>query len=95
MKIDVTHTAKLANLPMSEKEIKKFEKQLSAVLGNIDKLSEASTDNIEETNQVTGLANITKSDEVTKSLTQKEALTNAPKTHNGSFVVPAILDEVI
>ena len=94
MKIDVAHIAKLANLPVSTNEEKKFEKQLSAILTYIEKLSEVPLENVEETSQVTGLLNISKSDQTKASLTQKEALANAKKVHKGTFIVPALLDEV-
>lgn len=95
MKIDVAHIAKLANLPLSDNEKKKFEKQLSAVLGHFKKLSEVATDEIKETSNVAGLTNISRTDESKASLNQKEALSNAPKTYNGNFVVPVILEEAM
>jgi aspartyl-tRNA(Asn)/glutamyl-tRNA(Gln) amidotransferase subunit C len=93
MKIDVAHIAKLANLPLTVDEKNKFEKQLSAILGHFEKLSEVPTDKIEETSQVTGLTNVTRIDEVTPSLSQDEALVNTKNVHNGMFVVPVILEE--
>lgn len=95
MKIDIAHFGKLANLPLKSEEQKKFEKQLSAILGHFEKLSKLSTDKVEETSLVTGLTNVTRNDEVEKSFSQKEALSNAKNTENGSFVVPVILEEAI
>ncbi len=95
MKIDIAHFGKLANLSLKSNEQKSFEKQLSSILEHIEKLTEIATTNIEETSQVTGLTNITRLDEVEKSLSQKEALSNAKKTEKGSFVVPVILEEAI
>jgi aspartyl-tRNA(Asn)/glutamyl-tRNA(Gln) amidotransferase subunit C len=95
MKIDIAHIAKLANLPIGASEEKKFEKQLSAILTHIEKLSEVPTDKVEETSQVTGLVNISRSDEVVASLSQNEALANTKEKHKGTFVVPVIIDEAI
>jgi len=92
MKIDVTHVAKLANQPLKKEEIKKFESQLSSILGYINKLNEIGTKNVEPTSQVTGLENVTRGDETKPSLSQ-EALSNSKSTHNGLFKVKAILDE--
>ena len=92
MKIDVVHISKLANLTLDNTQIKKFEKQLSAILGHIEKLSEVSTDKVEETSQVTGLANVLRSDEVSISMSQEDALSNNKKIHNGAFIVPATID---
>ena len=62
MKINVKHVAKLANLPLSNEEEKKFEKQLNEVLSYVEKLNEKDVENIEETNQTTGLENVTRED---------------------------------
>lgn len=92
MKIDVSHVAKLANLPLTPEEKKKFEKQLSETLDYVNKLGEIETKNVEPTSQVTGLENVMREDIATPSLPQKEVLKNAKKTHNGFFKVPPILD---
>lgn len=93
MKIDVSHVAKLANLPLSPLEKNKFEKQLSEILNYVEKLKEVDTKNVETTSQVTGLENITREDNTTPSLTQSEALVNAKNQHNGFIKVKAILTE--
>lgn len=93
MKIDVSHVAKLANLPLSPFEKNKFEKQLSEILNYVEKLKEVDTKNVETTSQVTGLENITREDNTTPSLTQSEALVNAKNQHNGFIKVKAILTE--
>lgn len=92
MKINVSHVAKLANLPLSDEEKKKFEKQLEETLAYVDQLKEVSTEKTPATSQVTGLENVLREDEIKPSLTQEQTLKNAKKTHNGFFVVPAILD---
>lgn len=92
MKIDVTHVAKLANLPLTGEEKKKFDKQLSETLDYVAQLEEIDTKGIEPTSQVTGLENITREDKSSKSLSQEEALQNTKQKHNGLFKVPAILE---
>ena len=92
MKIDVLHIAKLANLPLSPEDTKKYKRQLLAILGYIEKLKNVKTDGVTETSQVTGLENVTKSDKSAVLLYLKnEALANYPKVKNGSFKVKAIL----
>ncbi len=93
MKIDVLHIAKLANLPLKEDEIKKYEEQLLEILEYIEVLKKVNTDNVSETSQVTGLENITKEDLTTPSLSQDEALSNTKNTHNGFLKVKAILEQ--
>lgn len=93
MKINVPHVAKLANLPLKSEEKEKFEKQLSETLSYVEKLNSINTNGIEPTSQVTGLENVTREDETSPSLSQKEALSNAKSKHNGLFKVPAILED--
>ena len=91
MKIDVTHVAKLANIPLNPQEKEKFEKQLGQIITYIEKLNEVDTKNVEPTSQVTGLENVTQEDEDRPSLSQEEALSNTKSQHNGLFKVRAIL----
>lgn len=93
MKIDVKHIAKLANLPLKDSEIPKFEKQLSEVLMYVEKLKEVDTKNVEQTSQVTGLENVLREDKPRPSLTQEEALSNAKAQHNGFFQVKGVFEE--
>lgn len=92
MKINVPHVAKLANLPLTNAEEEKFEKQLSEVLEYINKLDEIETKNVIPTSQVTGLENVTRLDIPEQSLTQEQALSNTKSQHNGLFKVKAILE---
>lgn len=92
MKINVKHVAKLANLPISADEEKKFEKQLSEILSYVEKLKEVDTKNVEITSQVTGLENITREDEASSSIAQDDALSNTKSKHNGFFKVGKVLD---
>ena len=92
MKINVPHVARLANLVLTEKEIRTFEKQLQNVLDYIDKLNEVKTERIEETSQVTNLENVFREDkaELNNCLSQKEALSNTKSKKNGFFKVKGI-----
>lgn len=92
MKLDVKHVAKLANLPLTNEEEKKLEKQLTETLEYIEMLQEVDTTKVQPTSHVTGLENITREDKSEPSLTQKQALSNAKKLHEGFFEVDAILD---
>lgn len=93
MKIDVSHIAKLANLPLSPNEKTKFESQLTETLDYVKQLEEIDTKNAEPTSQVTGLENVTREDVVIPSMPQEDALKNAKSTYNGFFKVPAIMEE--
>lgn len=93
MKIDVSHIAKLANLPLSSTEKAKFKNQLEETLEYIEGLNEVETKNTEPTSQVTGLENIMREDAAGPSLSQNDALSNAKSKHNGFFKVNAIFED--
>ncbi len=90
---EVRHVADLAKLRLSEDDIAKFQKQLTDIVEFVGRLQEVDTNNIEPTSQVTGLENVLREDEVKPSLSQEKVLKNAPRTHNGYFVVDAIFEE--
>jgi len=91
---EVAHVALLANLPLSKEELEKFKDQLSPVISYIDELSEVDTDDVPPTSQTTGLENVMREDEidVTRILSQEQALSGTEKTHNGYFVVDMVLE---
>ncbi len=91
---DVRQIAKLANIPISDTQAEELTKQVGVTVSYVSKLQELPTDSVVETSQVTGLENVVREDIVDKSrmLTQKEALANASHTHNGFFVVDAVLE---
>ncbi len=93
MKINLKHTAKLANLEIKKHEEKKFEKQLEEILGYFEKLKKINIKGVEVTSQVKGLENLTRKDVSLPSLSQEDALSNTKSKHNGLFKVKAIFNE--
>jgi len=88
----ILHLAKLANLTLSEAEIKLYQKQLTDILNHINQLKQINTKSIKPTYQVIDhLENITHPDKIKKSFSQKQALSQAKNTKNGYFTVPKIL----
>lgn len=92
-KIDVDKVAKLANLSLSQKEKQAFQEQLEEILSYFSQLDKLNTQNIQPIDHITGLENIEREDVTAPSLSQEDAIQNAPKTHNGFFVVDAIFEE--
>ncbi len=89
---ETRHIAKLANLPLTDKEIEKFRSQLSEILNYIGQLSEVETKNVEPTSQVTGMENVFRQDKAKSSLSQDEALSGAKNNHKGFFKVKAVFE---
>ena len=90
---ELKHLVKLANLNLAEEQLGKLAPSFSAFLDYVSKIKSLDTQNFEETSQVTGLENVERDDITTPSLTQEQALKNAPKTEKGFFVVESILKQ--
>ena len=60
---EVQHIAKLARLGLTEQEVEKYQKELSAILGYIEKLKEVDVSKVEPTSQAVLLENIMRKDE--------------------------------
>ncbi len=92
---DVRYVADLAHLELTEDEVKKFLPQLDSILQYVQKLNELDTSGIEPMAQVTypGSENAAfRADEPRRTLTQDEALANAPEAGAGSFKVPRVIE---
>lgn len=89
---DVQHVAKLARLQLSPEEEATFTEQMNAILQYAEKLNELDTDNVKPTTQVLQVSNVMRDDVVKESLSQEDALLNAPEDEDGHFKVPAVLE---
>ncbi len=89
----VEHVAKLARLEVSEDEKAMFARQLSAILTYMDQLKEVDTEGVEPTATVLPTENVWREDAVKPSLTQEQALANAPDKADGFFRVPKIIED--
>lgn len=89
---DVQHVAKLARLQLSPEEEATFTEQMNAILQYAEKLNELDTENVKPTTHVLQVSNVMREDVVKDSLTQEEALLNAPDEEDGQFKVPAVLE---
>lgn len=90
---EVRHIAKLANLSLTDEEVKKFQKQLSETLEYVEILNELNTESVEATSQVTGLINVSREDFVKPSISQEEALSGAKSKFNNCFKVKAVIEK--
>lgn len=72
MKIDVKHVAKLANLPLTSEEEKKYADQLSKILEYIEQLNRADTSKVEPTFNVSGQENVMAEDKTGECLDWKK-----------------------
>jgi aspartyl-tRNA(Asn)/glutamyl-tRNA(Gln) amidotransferase subunit C len=88
---DVEHISWLASIKISDDEKEKFVDQFNSILDYFHQLDEVDTEGIEPTYRVVDLANVFRDDVACKSLTQEEALKNAPRRENGYIKSPRIV----
>lgn len=88
---DVDHVAALAHLKFSEEEREQLVDQLNAILAYMEKLNTLDTTAAGPTSHVLQLKNVFRDDEAGKSLSQEEALRNAPASDRGHFTVPKVI----
>lgn len=88
-KKEVQHIAKLARLGLTEKEERKFQKELSSILDYIAKLKKVDISGVEATSHPLSLKNITREDEAEKK--KQKLVELAPETKDGYIKVKSIL----
>lgn len=86
VKTDVDHIAQLACIELDDEELQEFTIQLNTILEYFEELDEVDA----ELTQEEGV-NVLRADNITPSLSQQEALSNAPRVDSGYFRGPRIL----
>ncbi len=89
---EVRHVAKLARLNCTDEEVTLFTEQLGAILEYIDQLDELDTTNIEPLSHCLPVHNVLREDVPQPSLTNDQALANAPQRDGEFFAIPKVLN---
>lgn len=89
---EVLKVANLGRLKLTEAEVADYTAKLGNILTYIESLNEVNTDDVEPMVHAVELSNVFRADEVRPSLSREAALSNAPKSAGGFFLVPQILE---
>ena len=87
---DVKHVAKLAELDFSEDEVKKITPQLDKILEHVARISAVDTKGVKNTSHVMDIKNVFREDKPADTISQEDALKNAPLEQDDGFRVPRI-----
>ena len=87
----VNEIAHLARLEFNEEAKSEILNDINRMLSFIGKLNELDTDNVEPLIYMTNERNVLRKDEVEHTITQKEALKNAPKKDSDYFRAPKVI----
>ncbi len=92
---EIKHIAKLARIKLSEEEVEKFRKELSAILDFVGQLSDLDIPEAEAGKQIMDLKNIFREDKETGLVKDKgqKLINQAPKKKDGFVEVPKILEK--
>jgi aspartyl-tRNA(Asn)/glutamyl-tRNA(Gln) amidotransferase subunit C len=85
----VLHVARLARLRLDDDEVERMSRELSSILGHIEKIGELDLTDVEPTSHVTHVENVLRPDEPRPSLPRERALEQAPDVADGGFRVPS------
>jgi aspartyl-tRNA(Asn)/glutamyl-tRNA(Gln) amidotransferase subunit C len=88
----VEEVAHLARLEFTEEGKADILNDMNRMLAFVDKLNEMDTDGVEPLIYMTDEKNVMREDVSKDTLTQKEALKNAPKKDSDYFKVPKVID---
>jgi aspartyl-tRNA(Asn)/glutamyl-tRNA(Gln) amidotransferase subunit C len=89
---DIVKLANLARLDLTEEEIEEFVGELSEILQYVEQLQGVDVTGLKPTQQVTGLTNVTRPDEIVDyNYQSKELLKNVPSVQDNLIKVKRII----
>ena len=90
---DILKLAQLAKLDLTEEEIEEYARELSEVLLYVEQLQSVDVTGLKPTNQVSGLTNVTRDDEVIDyGYEPLDLLKNVPETQDNQIKVKRMID---
>lgn len=89
---DVRGIATYARIGLTDEEVTSMTEDLNNIIDSLKPITEYDLEGVEPTfHPIGNLSNVMREDVEDESFTQEEALANAPKQQDGSFLIPAIL----
>ena len=91
---NIKNIAKLASINLSEEEQESLSNDLNIILEHVNALSNLKLNSDQQEIYIHPLKKelVLQEDEVVESLTHDEAISNAPKSEDGKFVVPPSME---
>lgn len=89
----IAHIAHLSRLRFEGADKARIMQDLNNIIGFMGKLSEVPTDDVEPLVFMSDEVNVLRDDEPQQTITQQEALSNAPKKDSDYFRIPKVLDK--
>ena len=91
---DVQDIAEYTRIGLGLDELAKLTSELNSIIDELQVIREYDLDGVEPTfHPIGSLSNVIREDVEVQGFSQQEALENAPKQKDGSFLIPSILGE--
>ena len=91
--INIHRIAELARLKLTEEEAAKHEAQLARILDYMEVLESHDLGDVQPTAHAAPVYDVWREDEPRESLSNAEALANAPRQREGQFLMPRVVEE--
>lgn len=89
---DVRDIATYARIGLTDEELAQMTVDLNSIIETLKPITEFDLEGVDSTfHPIGGLSNVMREDVEVPGFTQEQALSNAPKQQDGSFLIPAIL----
>jgi aspartyl-tRNA(Asn)/glutamyl-tRNA(Gln) amidotransferase subunit C len=88
----VLHVAKLASLSLSDGDVSRLVSELGSIVHYVEQLDELDTQGIPPTAHVALEQTPWRADDLKPSLSNQDALSQAPRAEDGGFAVPAFVE---
>ncbi len=88
----IKHVAELASLSLTEEEIGEMATDLDAIVRYVEELNQLDTTGVMPTSHVVAEAAPWRADEVKPGVSHEDALSQAPRTAQDGFAVPAFVE---
>ncbi|MAK60874.1 MAG: Asp-tRNA(Asn)/Glu-tRNA(Gln) amidotransferase GatCAB subunit C [Ponticaulis sp.] len=89
---DVRKVARLARIALPEDQVDNMTNELNGILNWIEQLAEVDVEGVEPMTSVEAMSLPMREDVITDGNIQDKVLANAPKSEDGFFVVPKVVE---
>jgi len=90
---EVARVAGLARIDLTSEELDRLAGELDVIVESVARVSEVATPDVPATSHPLPMTNVFRPDVPEQPLTQEQALSGAPASEDGKFLVPQILGE--
>ena len=90
---EVARVAGLARIDLTPEELDRLAGELDVIVESVARVSEVAAPDVPATSHPLPMTNVFRPDVPVQPLTQEQALSGAPASEDGKFLVPQILGE--